>query len=150
MARETVFELRAARSYPVVVLVSAVDRRILPALRFVSGLPFAEPRALHVSFDPDETRRITVDWLRLGLTWLPLYIREASPGGIAASVRELVEEEAGAVDSVTIVVPELDLPRWWHPLLHRQTARRIASELQRAPRITTVIVPYALSASSVS
>ena len=55
-SRMTLFEVRAARSYPVVVLISAVDRRILPALRFVSRLPFAEPRALHISADPEETR----------------------------------------------------------------------------------------------
>jgi hypothetical protein len=140
----TLFELRVARSYPVVVLISAVDRRILPALRFVSRLPFAEPRALHISADPEETRRIANDWMRLGLSWLPLHVREASAEGIAASVRAVVEEEVDAAETVTVVVPELNLPRWWHPLLHRQSARHIAAELQAA-RITTVIVPFSMS-----
>jgi hypothetical protein len=140
-----VFELRAARSYPVVVLISAVDRRILPALRFVSRLPFAEPRALHVSVDPDETRAVARAWMALGLTWLPLHIREGADEGIAACVAACVKEEAVAVESVTVVVPELHLPRWWHPLLHRQSARHIAAELQAAPRITPVIVPFTLA-----
>lgn len=145
---ETYFELRAARGYPVVVLVSAVDRRILPALRFVARLPFAQPRALHVSFDPDETRDVARAWMTLGLTWLPLHIREGADDGIAASVAALLEEEAVAVEHVTVVVPELHLPRWWHPLLHRQSARHIAAELQAAPRITTVIVPFTFVESS--
>jgi len=135
------FELRAARSYPVVVLVSAVDRRLLPALRFVSRLPFAQPRALHVSVDPDRTREIASAWMTLGLTWLPLHVREADGGGVAATVRAVLAEEIPPVESVTVVLPELNVARWWHPLLHRRSARRIAAELQ-APRVTTVIVPF--------
>lgn len=145
--RETIFEARAARSYPVVLLVSAVDRRILPALQFVSRLPFAETRALHVSVDPDETRHIVRAWMELGLAWLPLYIREGSRGGLAAAIKTALDEEAGA-RTLTVVVPELNITRWWHPLLHRQTARHLAAELQEVPRLTTVIVPFSLTTTS--
>ena len=140
-------ELQGARSYPVVLLVSSVDRRILPALRFVSRLPFAEPLALHFSVDPEATRMVVRDWLDLDLTWLPLHIRDAEAGDIATSVAALVAEEAADAESVTVVVPELNIARWWHPLLHRQTARRIAADLQAAPRVTTVIVPFTLSSA---
>lgn len=138
-----IIELRHARSYPVIVLISAVDRRIVPALRFVSRLPFAEPRALHVSIDAEETRRIAADWMALGLTWLPLHIRDASGGDVAASVRAVIAQESEPGRNITVVLPELNLPRWWHPILHRQSARRIAAQLQRAPDVTPVIVPFA-------
>lgn len=147
--QETIFEARAARPYPVVLLVSAVDRRILPALRFVSRLPFAEIRALHVSVDPDATRQIVRAWMELGLAWLPLFIREDSEGGIAATIKSALDEEAAGAPTVTLVVPELNITRWWHPLLHRQTARHLAAELQSVPRLTTVIVPFALTATSI-
>lgn len=137
-----IVELQAARGYPVVVLISAVDRRILPALRFVAHLPFAQARALHVSVDADETRRVAEDWMALGLTWLPLHIREGSEAGVAAAVKAVLDQEVWAADSVTVVVPELNVARWWHPVLHRRSARRIAAELQAAPRVTTVIVPF--------
>lgn len=146
--RETIFELRAARAYPVVLLVSAVDRRILPALQFVSRLPFAETRALHVSVDPDETHHIVRAWMDLGLAWLPLYIREGSGSGIAATIKHALDEEAAGAATMTVVVPELNITRWWHPLLHRQTARHLAAELQSVPRLTTVIVPFSLTATS--
>ena len=140
----TRLELHAARTYPVVVLVSAVDRRILPALRFVSDIPFAQPLALHVSVDQDQARAVARAWLSLDLTWLPLHIRDAPGGDIARAVADLVDEEAVGVGNVTVVVPELHVPRWWYPMLHRQTARRIAADLQSAPRVTTVIVPFTL------
>ncbi|MGH9284650.1 MAG: hypothetical protein ACRD0M_03105 [Acidimicrobiales bacterium] len=60
------------------MLVSVVDRRILPALRFVSRLPETDVRALHVSVEAFETRRLAEDWMELGLTWLPLHIHDAA------------------------------------------------------------------------
>lgn len=143
--RRGIYELRAARAYPVVLLVSAVDRRILPAIRFVARLPFARPRALHISVDADATRQFLDDWMRLDLTWLPLHVRDATSGDVADAVRAAIGEESDRYDTVTIVVPELHLPRWWHPLLHRQSARHIAAQLQDLPGATTVIVPFTLA-----
>lgn len=143
--RPTPFDLRSVQGYPVVVLVSSVDRRILPALRFVSRLPLAQPRALHISVDPDETRRVAADWMKLDLSWLPLHIRDAAPNlGIAQAVQLVLTEEGPVGPPITVVVPELTFPRWWHPLLHRQSARRIAAALQGCPTLLPVIVPFAL------
>lgn len=137
-------DVRVVRGHPVVLLVSAVDRRIVPAIRFVSRLPLAAPRALHVSVDADATRQFLEDWMRLELTWLPLHVREAPSGHIAEAVRAAIDEESDHYDIVTIVVPELNIPRWWHPFLHRQNARHIAAKLQGLPGATTVIVPLTL------
>jgi hypothetical protein len=150
-SRERPFELHRARKHPVVVLISAVDVRIIPALRFVANLPFAEARALHVSVDPEETQRLAHDWMRLGLGWLPLHVADATHDDIAGTVRAVLREEAvDDVGAVTVVVPELDLPRWWHALLHRHSARRIAARLQGVPGLTTVIVPFCLPAAALS
>lgn len=141
MKPEKAFEPRRTRRHTVIVLIAVVDRRIVPALRFVSRLPQADVRALHVSVDTEETRQLAIDWMHLGLSWLPLHIREAAADGLLASVRRIVEEEADVSKNVTVVLPELDLPQWWHPLLHRRSARRIAHDLQALPGVTTVIVP---------
>lgn len=141
---EPAFEWRTGRRHTALVLVSTIDRRILPALRFVSRLPDTDVRALHVCVDPVETRRLAREWMALGLTWLPLHIHDPAAPGLPDSLRVAILEEAQrAGGGLTVVVPELELYRWWHPLLHRRTARRIAQEMQALPRVTTVIVPYA-------
>lgn len=131
------------RRHTALVLVSVVDRRILPALRFVSRLPETDVRALHVSIEAAETRRLAEDWMGLGLTWLPLHIHDAAAPTLADSLRDAVLEQAGGAPDVTVVVPELDFYRWWQPLLHRRSARRIAQHLQGLTGVTAVIVPYA-------
>ena len=137
-----IFELRRTRNHAVILLVSVVDRRIVPALRLVSRLGCSDCRALHVSVDAADTRKLAADWMNLGLAWLPLHIEEAAAESIPAAVRRAVEKDAAGIERVTVVVPELDLVRWWHPLLHRCSARRIAEQLQPLPGVTTVIVPF--------
>lgn len=146
MFTEPTSERLTRQRHTAVVLVSVVDRRILPALRFVSRLPDTEVRAVHVCADAAETRRLARDWMDLGLTWLPLHIHDPAAQGLGDSLRVAIRGAAErSPASVTVVVPELELPRWWHLLLHRRTARRIAQDLQALPGVTTVIVPYAAS-----
>jgi hypothetical protein len=140
---EALFELRVARNHAVIVLVSVVDRRIVPALRFVSRLGYGNTRALHVSVDPEETLRLARDWMDLELTWLPLHIHDETRRSVSSNVVEAVREEATCASTVTVVLPEYDTRRWWHPFLHRCTARRIAADLHSLPGVTAVIVPFA-------
>ena len=145
---EPAVERHTRRRHTAIVLVSVVDRRILPALRFVSRLPDTDLRALHVSTEPSETRRLAKDWMELGLTWLPLQIYDAAEHALSDSLRQAIGDQVGRSRDVTVVVPELEFHRWWHPLLHRRSARWIAQLLQPLPRVTTVIVPYAISMPS--
>ena len=141
--REVILQRRAAPRHTAIVLVSAADRRIVPALRLVSTLAQTDVRALHVSVDPEETRRLAADWMKLELTWLPLHIHDVPTEDLVGSLRQAVEREAHGTGEVIVVVPELQFTRWWQPLLHRRIARRIALQMQPLPRVTTVIVPFA-------
>lgn len=146
MVEKPTFERLTKRRHTAVVLVSTVDRRILPALRFVARLPETDVVAMHVCADPVETRRLAREWMGLDLTWLPLHILEPVAGTFSESLRLAVRQVAEQSSAgVTVVVPELEFYRWWHPLLHRRTARHIALELQALSGVTTVIVPYAAS-----
>ena len=145
---EPVAEHRTKRRHTAIVLVSVLDRRILAALRFVSRLPDTEVRALHVSVEAFETRRLAEDWMEIGLTWLPLHIHDAASEHLDEAFRHAVVLQAGPAGDATVVIPELDVCRWWHPLLHRRSARRIAQILQQLPGVTTVIVPYTASLQS--
>ena len=139
------FELRRTRNHTVIVLVSVVDRRIVPALGFVSRLACTDSRALHIVVDADQARRLATDWMNLELSWLPLHMQEPTAESLSLSVRDAIREESRVTERVTVVVPELDIPRWWHPLLYRSRARRIAEKLQPLAGVTAVIVPFYLT-----
>ena len=124
------------------VLVGSLDRRIVPALRLIARLVDVELRALHVSVDSEQTRLLARDWLALDLPWLPLHIREATSTTFVSAVRQAVDAEADRVGEVLVILPEAEYERWWHALLHRQSARRIARALDSNGRVTTVMVPF--------
>jgi hypothetical protein len=131
------------------ILIGAVDRRVGPALKLAAQLQEFEARAVHVAIDPLVTSRVAEDWIELGLSWLPLHIEDPRDEGLAACVCEVVEREARDRSRVIVLVPELDLGHWWHRVIHRGTARHLASRLQRLRRVTTVVIPYSLEDTSV-
>jgi hypothetical protein len=47
-------------------------------------------------------------------------------------------------DTLIIVLPELVATRWWHQLLHNQTALRLKAQLLFRPGTVVVNVPYHL------
>lgn len=130
----------------VLILVGQVDRRMLPALTLASNLPGFEARAIHVAIDPLESQRLAEDWMELGLSWVPLQIEEPTSASLVGSVRSVVEREAGGERRVLVIVPEVDLGRWWQALLHRSTGRRIARGLSTLRPVSTVVLPYPVGA----
>ena len=51
-------------------------------------------------------------------------------------------------DTLVVVVPELVLDRWWHNLLHNQTALRLKAALFFRRRTVVMNVPYRAEARS--
>lgn len=126
------------------ILISHVDRRVLPALSLAARLPEFDLKAVHLALDPLESQQLARDWMQLGFAWIPLVIEEPGSETFVASVRAIVEEQSSRRSRVLVIVPELDLNRWWQTLLHRSTGRRIARSLQALHRVSTVVLPYAM------
>ena len=124
-----------------VVLVAAVDKRVLPALALLPQLVGSEAIALHIALDPEQSYQLARDWMDLGGGTLPLRVEEPAGRALAPAVRRVVAREARVRPRVTVIVPEMDLGRWWQPLLHRGTGRAVAWELAGLARVTTVVVP---------
>ncbi|HUQ38831.1 MAG TPA: hypothetical protein VM030_01630 [Acidimicrobiales bacterium] len=123
------------------VLVAAADRRLLPALALTPQLAGYERRAVHIAIDPAESTRLGRDWMSLALDGLPLHIEEPTAPTIPLIVRDLVRRELAERPAVTVIVPEMDLGRWWQPLLHRGMGRAVAWELDGIEGATTVVLP---------
>lgn len=126
-----------------VVLVAAVDRRVLPALAVLPQLAGCEARALHVAVDAEEAHHLARAWMELGMAGVPLQVEEPCDGEALATAvaRTIAREAAAGRPQITLIVPEMDLGRWWQPLLHRGTGRAVAWQLARLRQVTTLVVP---------
>jgi amino acid transporter len=128
-----------------VVLVSGVHNASARSLRYALSLRADELRCLHVEVDEKDSAEVRRKWDEFGSD-LPLEVLESPYRQISrpvqAFVRSILEERSRTF--VTIVLPEFVVRRWWHRLLHNQTALTLKGTFLFEPSVVVSSVPYRL------
>jgi amino acid transporter len=118
--------LATKKRYKVMVPISGMHRGTLAALQFARSLS-KDVRAVVVDVEPNVTKRIEELWPRWGGD-VPLVVLE-SP--YRSTVRPLlhylneVDRQDPKRGLAVVVLPEFIPAKWWHTLLHNQTAKLI-------------------------
>jgi amino acid transporter len=128
-----------------VVLVAGVHNASDRSLRYALSLRADELRCLHVQVDEKESTKLQADWHER-YPELPLQVLD-SPyrqigGPTHAWVRDVLEEHPKTF--VTLIIPELVVRRWWHRILHNQTALTLKTTFLFEPSVVVSAVPYRL------
>lgn len=127
-----------------IVLTSSIHKGILPALEYARTLSH-DCRALFVEVDPIETRIIRDRWEDFGLG-VPLVILESPYRSVVGPVLKYLEEVKKERPNyvVTVVLPEIVPCKWWHRLLHNQSALMLKIALMMRRDIVFTNVRYYL------
>ena len=131
------------RRHRVILPISGVHRGTLDALRYATSLS-DDVTAVHVSIDPDEAERVRLKWEIWG-GGVRLVILDSPFRLFVEPLISYIEEvmaQRQKHDTVTIVVPQFVSHRWWHNLLHTQTALFLRLALMFRPGIVITDVPY--------
>jgi len=134
---------RRIRRHRVILPISGVHRGTLDALRYATSLS-DDVTAVHVSIDPEEAERVRLKWETWG-EGVRLVILESPYRLFVEPLISYIEEvmaQRQRHDTVTIVVPQFVSHRWWHNLLHTQTALFLRLALMFRPGIVITDVPY--------
>jgi amino acid transporter len=101
--------------------------------------------AVHISDDPDAIARLRAKWKVWG-DHVPLTIIDSQYRAIVRPLMQYIAEidRQRPGDTVIIVLPELVATRWWHQILHNQTALRLKAALLFRPGTVVMSVPYHL------
>jgi uncharacterized membrane-anchored protein YitT (DUF2179 family) len=130
--------------HTVLVLVSTLNKGVLPALEYAKSIS-DRVEAVHVSLNPEATSQLQKDWQEWGsgikLTVLKSPFRSLS-GPLLKYIDEV--EDRYEHDIVTIIIPEVISKKWWHHLLHNQTAMAIKTMLLFKPGKVVTTVRYHL------
>lgn len=127
----------------VILLISGVHRGTLAALRYARALS-EDVTAVHVTMDSGEADRVRDKWETWG-EGVRLVILESPYRQLVEPLLSYIEEiiaQRQPNDTVTIVVPQFVAHRWWHNLLHTQTALFLRLALMFRPGIVITDVPY--------
>jgi hypothetical protein len=100
--------------------------------------------AVHVSDDEQDIERLQAKW-RLWGDRVPLEIINSPYRSLVPPLLRYIDAlQHSLTDTVIVVLPEMVATRWWHHLLHNQTALRLKANLLYRPGIVVVSVPYHL------
>ena len=128
----------------VVVPVADIDRVTFHALAYARSVdPAAE--AVHVNVDPQATAALQARW-PLWAGDFPLTILESPYRSLLQPLRRYLDEVQArtGVDYINVVIPEFVPNRWWHHILHDQTALLLRWVLLFRKGTLVQSVPYQL------
>jgi len=135
---------KAPAGHAVVVLISGVHRGVLEALQYARALS-PNVTAVSVEIDPQATERIRERWKEWGMG-IPLTVLKSSYRSVVKPLLDYLDDfqERNPNMVVTVVLPEFIASRWWHHLLHNQTAFLIKGALLFHPGVFVTSVPHHL------
>ncbi|TME00017.1 MAG: APC family permease [Chloroflexi bacterium] len=101
--------------------------------------------AVHISDDPDEIARLKAKWEAWG-DHVPLEVIESPYRSLVRPLLAYIDaiDRQRRDDTIVVVLPEMVATRWWHQVLHNQTALRLKAALLFRPGTVVVNVPYHL------
>ncbi len=163
-------EPRASMRHKVVVLVPSVHQGVLQALEYARTLSHPdEIEALHINLDPrppavyrrvlkrskdeeTELRLVTPAAEKMQQEWrafvpdIPLTIIDSEHRSLVEPIEEFIDEliDAEQLDQVTVIIPEFYPRKWWHHLLHNQSAWILRLALMKKPKVVVATVRYFL------
>jgi len=129
-----------------VVLINRIDRRTLAALAYARSLRPSHLAAVCVTFEDEDREAIEEQWATFGLD-VALEI-------VASPYRDLVQPVEAYLDeldarwhddTITVLIPEFVVGRWYENLLHGQSALALKLALLQRPHTVVISVPYHIS-----
>ena len=130
-------------NHTVVVLVGRVHRGVIQALGYARSLRPQHLIALYVSYDEEDREEIQRQWREFGIN-VDLEIKHSKYRELVAPVLEYLEEldDRWNNDTITVVVPEFVVGKWYEHLLHNQSALLLKGRLLFREGTVVTSVPY--------
>lgn len=126
--------------HTVIIPVSGIHRGIVDALRYAVSIS-EDVRACYVELDPKATEEMKQKWDHWAHE-IPFVVLKSKKRSVTAPLIEYINDVAQLTQNelITVVIPEFVTTKWWHRLLHNQTALIIRAALlfKRGRVVTTV------------
>jgi amino acid transporter len=136
------------RSHAVLIPVSAVHDATARAVAYAKSLRPGDVEAVFFVTDPDEVQGVISDWWAHDMG-VPLAIVDAPFRDIGPPLLAEIRHRTRRGDTtVTIVLPEFVVHRWWEQALHNQTGFYIKRLMLLEPNVVVANVPIHLGASA--
>lgn len=127
------------------VLVSGVHRVVLNTISFATSLG-TDVIAVYVGFDDESIERMEKKWEEWGSPCRLVTLRSQYRSILVPLSRfiKTMETKRGKNNHIQIILPQFIPRKWWHNLLHNQSALLLRAWLLRNKDVVITTVPYHL------
>jgi amino acid transporter len=137
----------APRRHVAIVPVSGIHRGVANALTYALSVS-RDVRAVYIAERPEDGERMEAQW-SLWDNGVPLVVLESPYRSVIGPLLRYIDQVNAELEGdpgalVTAVLPEIVPSRWWHHLLHNNTALLVKGALLFRKGIICVSVPYHL------
>jgi amino acid transporter len=131
--------------HTVVVLVASATRPAVHAIHYARAMQPDHLFALMVLGDGQDREGVEEAWAELGLG-VPLEIIEDDYRDLTNPIEEYLNrtDARWADDTLTVMIPEVVVHRWWENLLHNQSALLLKARLLYRPNTVVTSIPWHL------
>ncbi|HXX53090.1 MAG TPA: APC family permease [Thermodesulfovibrionales bacterium] len=132
------------KHHSVIIPISGIQQAVIAAVKYAKALS-NDVVAVYVCLDPIETAKIQAKWDKYCMG-VSLVILDSPYRSIVEPLMDYVAEVRNryADGVITIVLPEFVPSRWWHHLLHNQTALFIKGIVLFKKGVVSTSVPFHL------
>lgn len=135
---------RQYEHHSVIVPISGMQKAVMNAVKYAKALS-QDVVALYVGIDPAETEKLRAKWDNHG-TGVRLVILDSPYRSIIEPLVDYIDmiRDKYKKGVITVVLPEFVPSKWWHHLLHNQTALFIKGILLFKKGVVSTSVPFHL------
>ncbi|MDQ4131718.1 MAG: APC family permease [Actinomycetota bacterium] len=132
-------------NHTVIVLVGRIHRGVMKALAYARSLRPQHLVALYVSYDDNGRREIEKQWKEFNID-VPLEIVHSPYRELVKPIEKYIDEldDRWQNDTITVVIPEFVVGKWYEQLLHNQSALVLKGKLLFREGTVVTSVPYHL------
>ena len=127
----------------VIVPIDTLNKSFLKALNYARTIS-NNIIVFHVSVDNESTEKLIKKWEDYNVG-IPLVAKKSPYRHLIHPLLEFIKSEEYAAepnDTVTIVIPQFVISKWWGNILHNQTSLVLKSILLRRRNIAIITIPY--------
>jgi hypothetical protein len=130
-------------NHTIIVLVGSIHKGVLSALAYAQSLHPQHLVAVHVASTQEEQERIHQQWESYRID-VPLEIVYSQYRELSGPVLRYIDELDARWhnDTVTVIIPEFVVRKWWEQILHNQSALVLKGKLLFRPNVAVLSLPY--------
>jgi amino acid transporter len=133
-----------ALKHTAIVPISGVHQGVIDALSYALSIS-KDVRACYVELSVEATERLQKEW-KESSPQIPLVVLKSPFRSVIAPIVAYIDSVECETDDdiVTVIIPEFVTTRWYHQLLHNQTAFVLGLALRARKKIVVTSVRYHL------